>query len=175
MKRSVEQYSGETLINVKVDVEDAMRLLANLNGNKKAMRRRILSGIGTSVKQAVKKSYPALLNKRSKTLYKSVTAKIFKSGEAVKISPRAERNNILYGYALAKGSTIKAREDEYLTFKVGDKWVKRKQIRLNPVDWIEGPAKRYLSSSAYKQRINELVEKEILRAEKAAAKKAAKA
>lgn len=175
MKRSVEQYSGETLINVKVDVEDAMRLLANLNGNKKAMRRRILSGIGTSVKQAVKKSYPALLNKRSKTLYKSVTAKIFKSGEAVKISPRAERNNILYGYALAEGSTIKAREDEYLTFKVGDKWVKRKQIRLNPVDWIEGPAKRYLSSSAYKQRINELVEKEILRAEKAAAKKAAKA
>lgn len=175
MKRSVEQYSGETLINVKVDVDEAMRLLANLNGNKKAMRRRILSGIGTSVKQAVKKSYPALLNKRSKTLYKSVTAKIFKSGEAVKISPRAERNNILYGYALAEGSTIKARDAAYLTFKVGDKWIKRKQIRLKPVDWIEGPAKRYLSSSAYKQRINELVEKEILRAEKAAAKKAAKA
>ena len=174
MKRSANQYNGEAFINVKVDVDEAMSFLSHLNGNRKAMRRRILAGIGTSVKQSVKKSYPALLNKKSKTLFKSVTAKIFKSGEAVKISPRAERKNILYGYALAKGSTIKARNEDYLTFRVGDKWVKRKQIQLKSLDWIEGPAKRYLSSSAYKQRINELIEKEILRAEKAAARKASK-
>lgn len=56
-----------------------------------------------------------------KTLYKSVTAKIFKSGVAVKNSPRAEHSNILYGYSLAKGPTIKARNGEFLTFRVGDK------------------------------------------------------
>ena len=52
-RRWIGQYSGETLVNVKADVDEAMRLLENLNGNRKAMRRRILSGIGTSVKQAV--------------------------------------------------------------------------------------------------------------------------
>ena len=99
-----------------------------------------------------------------------MTAKIFKSGAAVKISPRAEHGNILYGYALAKGSTIKARSGEFLTFKVGDKWVKKHQVTLKPVDWIEAPTKRYLQSASYMQRLDELVQKEIARAEKAAMK-----
>ena len=169
-RRWIGQYSGETLVNVKSDVDEAMAMLENLHGNRKAMRRRILSGIGTSVKQAVKKSYTSLLQKRSRTLYKSITAKMFKSGAAVKISPKAERSNILYGYALAKGSTIKAKNGDFLTFKIGDKWVKRQQISLKPVDWIEAPAKRYLQSSSYRQRLDELVQKEIARAEKAALK-----
>ena len=150
-------------------------MLENLHGNRKAMRRRILSGIGTSVKQAVKKSYNSLLHKKSKTLYKSVTAKVFKSGAAVKISPRAQRNNILYGYALAKGSTIKAKDSPFLTFKVGEKWVKKQSVTLKPVDWIEAPASRFLTSMSYKQRLDELVQKEIDRAEKAARKKATNA
>ena len=150
-------------------------MLENLTGNRKSMRRRILSGIGTSVKQAVKKNYTSLLKKQSRTLYKSVTAKIFKSGAAVKISPRAQRSNILYGYALAKGSTIKAKDSEFLTFRIGDKWIRKQQVTLKPVDWIEAPAKRYLQSSSYRQRLDELVQKEIDRAEKAAQRKAANA
>ena len=166
----IGQFQGESLINVKADVDEAMTMLENLHGNRKAMRRRILSGIGTSVKQAVKKHYASLLKKQSATLYKSVTAKMFKSGAAVKVSPRAEHGNVLYGYALAKGSTIKARNGEYLTFKVGEKWVKKHQVTLKPMDWIEDPAKRYLQSSSYRQRLDELVQKEITRAEKAAMK-----
>ena len=150
-------------------------MLENLNGNRKSMRRRILSGIGPSVKQAVKKNYTSLLKKQSRTLYKSVTAKIFKTGAAVKISPRAQRSNILYGYALAKGSTIKAKDSEFLTFRIGDKWIRKQQVTLKPVDWIEAPAKRYLQSSSYRQRLDELVQKEIDRAEKAAQRKAANA
>lgn len=174
-RRWIGQYSGETLVNVKADVDEAIAMLENLHGNRKAMRRRILSGIGTTVKQAVKKSYTSLLRKRSRTLYKSISAKMFKSGAAVKISPKAERSNILYGYALAKGSTIKARNGDYLTFKVGEKWVKRQQVSLKPVDWIEAPAKRFLQSSSYRQRLDELVQKEIDRAEKAAQRKKANA
>ncbi|MBP5163773.1 MAG: hypothetical protein ILP16_12465 [Spirochaetales bacterium] len=174
-RRWIGQYQGESLINVKADVDEAMAMLENLNGNRKSMRRRILSGIGTSVKQAVKKNYTSLLKKQSRTLYKSVTAKIFKSGAAVKISPRAQRSNILYGYALAKGSTIRATNSEFLTFKIGDKWIRKQQVTLKPVDWIESPAKRYLSSSSYRQRLDQLVQKEIDRAEKAAQRKAANA
>ena len=172
-RRWIGQYQGESLINVKADVDEAMSMLDNLHGNRKSMRRRILSGIGTSVKQAVKRNYGSLLKKHSRTLYKSVTAKVFKSGAAVKISPRAEHGNILYGYALAKGSIIKAKHGEFLTFKVGDKWVKKHQITLKPLDWIEAPAKRYLSGSSYRQRLEDLVQKEIDRAEKAAQRKAA--
>ena len=174
-RRWIGQYQGESLINVKADVDEAMAMLENLNGNRKSMRRRILSGIGTSVKQAVKKNYTSLLKKQSRTLYKSVTAKIFKSGAAVKISPRAQRSNILYGYALAKGSTIKAKDSEFLTFRIGDKWIRKQQVTLKPVDWIEAPAKRYLQSSSYRQRLDELVQKEIDRADKAAQRKSTNA
>ena len=167
-RRWIGQYQGETLVNVKADVDEAMAMLSDLHGNRKAMRRRILSGIGTAVKQNVKSRYSAMLHKKSKTLYKSVTAKVFKSGAAVKISPRAEKGNILYGYALAKGSTITARNGDFLTFKVGDKWVKRHSVKLQPRDWIEAPAKRYLSSSSYRERLDQLVQREIDRAEKAA-------
>ena len=78
-RRMNGQYQGESLISVKVDVDEAMSMLENLHGNRKSMRRRILSGIGTAVKQAVKKNYNSLLNKQSRTLYKSVTTKVFKS------------------------------------------------------------------------------------------------
>lgn len=169
-RRMNGQYQGESLISVKVDVDEAMSMLENLHGNRKSMRRRILSGIGTAVKQAVKKNYNSLLNKQSRTLYKSVTAKVFKSGAAVKISPRAQKSNILYGYALAKGSTIKAKNSDFLTFRIGEKWVRKHQVSLKPVDWIEAPAMRYLQSASYKQRLDELVQKEIDRAEKAAGK-----
>jgi len=170
-RRTIGQYSGESLVNVKADVDEVIRLLENFKGNRNSMRRRILSGIGTSVKQAVKKNYTSLLHKRSKTLYKSITAKIFKSGAAIKISPTAERGNILYGYALARGPVIEAQKADFLTFKIGEKWVRKHQVHLKPVDWVEGPAKRYLSSSAYRQRLEELTQKEITRAEKAASKR----
>ena len=155
-RRWVGQYKAESLINVKADVDEAMEMLENLNANRKSMRRRILSGIGTAVKQHIKSRYSALLHKRSKTLYKSVTAKVFKSGAAVKISPRAEQNS------------------EFLTFKIGDKWIRKHSITLKPRDWIEAPAKQYLASASYRQRLDQLIQREIDRAEKAAAKKAMK-
>ena len=52
--------------------------------------------------------------------------------------------------------------------------MKKHQVSLKPVDWIEEPAKRYLQSFSYRQRLDELVQKEIMRAEKAAKRKAGK-
>ncbi|MBR6235025.1 MAG: hypothetical protein IKR01_04165, partial [Spirochaetales bacterium] len=86
----------------------------------------------------------------------------------------AEHENRLYGYALAKGSTITAKEGEFLTFKIGDKWIRRHSVTLKPRDWIEAPAKQYLASSSYRERLEQLVQKEIDRAEKAALRKAMK-
>lgn len=68
--------------------------------------------------------------------------------------------------------SMPGRKVPFLTFKVGDKWIKKHQITLKPVDWIEAPAKSYLQGSSYRQRLDELVQKEIDRAEKAAQRKA---
>ena len=56
-RRWIGQYDGETLVNVKADVDEAMAMLESLHGNRTSMRRRILSGIGPAVKQHVKICY----------------------------------------------------------------------------------------------------------------------
>ena len=158
-------------INIKTDLNEAMTLLKELDGNKDKMRKRVLSGVGTAAKNKVKKAYKSLLNKQSGTLYKSLYSKVVRSGKAVIIAPSAEKNKVRYGYVLAKGGTIKAKNGDFLTFKIGDKWIRKHQVTLPERDWVEKPVKQYLQSADYKNKLDALVQKEITRAEKAAAKK----
>ena len=69
-------------IKVKAELDECMKFLENLDGNKKSMRRRILSATGTAVKNKVKKSYRGLLNKHSGNLYKSLKSRVIKAGNA---------------------------------------------------------------------------------------------
>ena len=157
-------------ISVKTDIDEVMDFLSELDGNKDKMRRRILSSVGTAVKSHVRKSYRGFLHKNTGMLYKSLNSKVIRSGKAVIISPYAEHNKARYGYVLAKGSVIKPRNGEFLTFRIGDKWIRKKQVSIPSRDWVEGPAKQYLSSMSYRQKLDELVDKELIRAEKAAHK-----
>lgn len=159
------------MVSVKTDLDEAMHLLKELDGSQVKMRRRILSGIGTAVKNQVKKNYKSLLNKNSGSLYKSLNSKVIKSGKAVIVSPSAEKNKVRYGYVLAKGSVIKPKNKDFLTFRIGDKWIRKHQVTIPERNWVESPAKQYLSSISYRQKIDSLVDKEIQRAEKAAQKK----
>lgn len=159
------------MVSVKTDLDEAMSLLKELDGNQVKMRRRILSGIGTAVKNQVKKNYKSLLNKNTGSLYKSLNSKVIKSGKAVIVSPSAENNKVRYGYVLAKGSVIKAKNGDLLTFKIGDKWIRKHQVTIPERNWVEQPTKQYLNSISYRQKIDSLVDKEIKRAEKAAQKK----
>jgi len=159
------------MISVKADLDETMRLLKELDGNKVKMRRRVLSGIGQAVKSHVKKSYKNLLHKQSGDLYKSLNSKVIRSGKAAIVSPSASHDKVRYGYVPAKGSVIKPKNKEFLTFRIGDKWIRKHEVTMKPNDWVEGPAKQYLSGSSYKQKLDALLEKEIQRAEKAAQKK----
>lgn len=158
-------------ISIKTDLDQSMRLLDELDGNKDKMRRRLLSGVGTAVKNYVKRQYKNFLNKQSGSLYKSLNSKVVRTGKEVIISPSATSNKVRYGYVLAKGATIKPRKKKFLSFKIGDKWIRAHSVTIEARDWVEGPAKQYIDSLAYKQKIDALIEKEIKRAEKAAQKK----
>lgn len=158
-------------VSIKTDLDEAMDMLSELDGNKARMRRRILSGVGTAVKNQVRKSYKSFFRKQSGALYKSLNSKVVRDGSAVIVSPNAEKKNVRYGYVLSKGSTIVAKEHDFLTFKIGEKWVRKHSITIPARDWVTEPAKRYMASSKLKDKIEQLTQKEIDKAEKAAAKR----
>lgn len=159
------------MLNIKADLDEAMDMLSELETNKFKMRRRILSGVGTAVKNSVKKSYRSFFHKRSGTLYKSLNSRIIKNGKAAIVSPSAQNGKVRYGYVLAKGTTIEPKNGELLTFKIGDKWIRKHSVTIPEKDWVAGPAKRYMASSELKEKLDQLTQREIDRAEKASQKK----
>lgn len=157
-------------ISVKADLDDVMETLSEIDGNKEKMRRRVLSGIASAVKSKVKRSYSALLHKRSGTLYKSIQSKVSRDGRLAIVSPSATSNGVRYGYVLAKGTTIVPKKANTLTFQIDGKWIRKHSITLPERDWVEKPAKDYIDSPAYKAKLDSLVQKEIDKAEKRKAK-----
>lgn len=151
-----------TFISVETDIDEALHLLDTININSKKLTRKILSGVGSSTKNKIKKSYKSLLKKNTGNLYQSISRGIIASGKAVIIQPKARgTNQVFYGYALAKGSIIFAKNQKNLTFKIGDKWIKKQSIKLPQRDWFEAPANKYIGSEAYKQQIDRIVQKEL--------------
>lgn len=157
-------------ISVKADLDDVMRTLSEIEGNKEKMRRRVLSGIASAVKSKVKSSYRSLLHKRSGTLYKSIQSKVCRDGRMAIVSPSATANGVRYGYVLAKGTTILPKKANTLTFQIDGKWIRKHSITIPEQDWVEKPAKDYIDSPAYKAKLDSLVQKEIDKAEKRKAK-----
>lgn len=154
-------------ISIKADLDEAMKLFDGLEKESPKIRRRLLAGIGTSIKNRSKKAYRSLLKKKSGNLYKSLKRRVVKSGKAVVIDAKARaENHVFYGYALAEGSTITAKKDKYLTFQIDGKWVKKESVKLPEKDYVSAPAERYLGSAEYRQQIDKLVQKEIDKLEK---------
>jgi hypothetical protein len=161
-------------LSIETDISEPIRMLTELGGKKTTVMRHILSGVGTVAKSPVKKGYKeAGLSKRSGLLYKSIERKVLRSGKAVIVQAKARsKNNVFYGYALAKGSLITAKKGEYLTFQANSKWVKVHSVKLPERDFVSSPVKAYLQSAAFRQKLDQLVEKEVIKIEKKAKGKA---
>ena len=153
-------------ISVKADLDDVMRTLSEIDGNKEKMRKRVLSGIASAVKGKVKSSYRKYLNKRSGTLYKSIQSKICRDGRMAIVSPSATSSGVRYGYVLAKGTTIIPKKANTLTFQIDGKWIRKHSVTIPERDWVEKPARDYIDSPSYKAKLDSLVQKEIDKAEK---------
>lgn len=154
-------------ISVETDFDEAFSFLFRLNKQFPRVRRNLLAGIGQASVGRSKTAYKGLLQKRSGNLYKSIKKSVVKSGKAVVIYPRAmSDNNVRYGFPLAKGSVIQAKGDNYLTFQVNGKWVKKKQVQIGSHDFVEGPIMKYIGSQDYYNQVNRLLKKEIEKLER---------
>lgn len=151
-------------ISVEADIEGALKQLEGLGASKDKVMRRLLSGIGTAAKAQARKAYRSYgLSKGSGALYRSITRRVIKSGKAVIVEAKAqsEKNKVFYGYALAKGAVITAKDKGYLTFQKDGKWVKVRSVRLAGRDFIAAPVKRYLASPAFGTKLDQLVQREL--------------
>ena len=155
-------------ISIEADITDAVNMLISLGKNEKSTMRKVLGAVGTDAKNKARKAYRKIgLEKHSGELYKSIIRKVLKNGKEVLISAKARNaRNIFYGYALAKGSEIRARNSDYLRFEIDGKWRSVKEVKLKEHDFIVSPVKDYLASTAFKERLAKVVQKEIDRIEK---------
>lgn len=154
-------------ISVETDFEDTLNFLKGLDKEYPKIRRRMLTGIGSTAANKSKQAYRGLLQKRTGSLYRSIKRSVVKSGKAVVIYPRAKSSNgVAYGFPLAKGSTIEAKKEDYLTFQVNGRWVKKKQVKVQSHDFVEGPVMKFVDSKDYRDRMDKLLAKEIAKLEK---------
>lgn len=164
-----------TMVSVETDLKEVLGVLEEMGGSRSTMMRHLLSGIGTAAKGEVKRSYKSYgLAKGTGALYKSIQRKVFRNGKAVAVQAKARRKDgVFYGYAIAKGSTITARNGKWLTFQKDGKWVKVHSVKLPERNFVEAPVKKYLRSTEFQNKVDELMEKEIRKIEKANARKEA--
>lgn len=155
-------------ISIEADISDAISLLTAMGKKEKSVMKKILGAIGTDAKNKARKAYRKTgLEKKSGELYKSIIRKVLKNGKEVLISAKARNSkNIFYGYALAKGSTIRAKDKSALKFQIDGKWITKKEVKLKEHDFIETPVRDYLSSTAFKEKLDKVVQKEIDKIEK---------
>lgn len=155
-------------VSVETDLNEVMNLFDSLEKGQKTIRRHILAGVGTSAKNRVKKLYKSYnLEKGTGALYKSITRKVIRSGNAVIIEANARNGNqVLYGYALAKGATIRAKASEYLTFQIDGKWVKVHEVNLPENKYVTEPVNSYMKSAELKQQLDKLAQREVDKLEK---------
>ncbi len=158
-------------MSVETDLAEALGFLESLGANRHKAMRRILGGIGTAAKNQVRKAYKSHgLSKGTGALYKSITRRVIRSGKAVIVEAKASSHEtkVFYGYALAKGARITARDGGYLAFQKDGKWVRVHSVKLPERDFVAAPVKKYLSSTAFKAKLDALVQKEVERIEKEA-------
>lgn len=156
-------------ISIETEISEALQVLEDLGARKHTVMRRVLSRIGTAAKNQVKKAYKSYgLSKGTGALYKSISKKVIRSGKAVIVEAKAqsEKNQVFYGYAIAKGAKITATNGAYLTFQIDGKWKKVHSVQLPARDFVATPVKRYLASPAFGQKLDQLVDREIKRMEK---------
>lgn len=151
-----------TFLSVQSEIKEAMKTFEDLEKYSPRIQRSILAGVGSKARSVVKKNYAKHLQKRSGNLYKDIKRMVVKRGNAVVITTMARgENHVFYGHALAQGSTIRSKTSKALVFKIGDKWIRKHEVKLPQRDWFSGPIRSYIGSAEYEKQIDKLVEREI--------------
>ena len=168
-------YLGEGFIGIKADIKEAQDLLTDLGLSRKTINKAILRSVGTGGRQAVRRNYKSVLNKRTGNLYKGITSYVYKNGTQVVFTDNADSGKktskdgriARYGFMLASGYTINPKvHDKPMRFQINGKWVSKYSVTVPPKDWVEAPISRYVDSADCKDRIDTAFQKQVDKWEK---------
>lgn len=148
-------------IEMETQLDDAMELLKGIQHNEQRIRKSVLGMFGTKAKNAAKRNYTSVLHKRSGYLYKTIRKYTYTNGKAVVITAHRNEDTNRYGFVLAHGATIEAKNAPCLTFKIGDKWISKHSVRIEPKDFIERPVTRYVNSMQAETDLDTIMQKQL--------------
>ena len=158
-------------LSIETRVSEAKRMLDELGIQSKNISKQLLRYLAGRMKTYIRRGYrKSGLNKRSGDLYKSISSRLTKDGKFVIISPTARRDGkVLYGYALAKGVTIKPRlGTKALHFKstrgVEPPYRRARSVVIKKNSFIKDSATTYRDTKMYADanaKLEKLVKKAI--------------
>ena len=166
--------SDSGVINIKAEIDDAKKFFDGLNVNEKTITKQLLKTTGSGGLSRIRRGYNSVLNKRSGTLYKSLKYVIRDNNTKVVFTNTANSGKktskdgrlAYYGFMLASGYDVTAKEGRWLTFNVNGKWARVKQIHVAPRDFVEGPIDRFMESGDLDRRLDTTFQKQVERVEK---------
>lgn len=187
---------SKDFVNFDFEINQAQKLINSIEKQSYDIQRKAIATGGRYIAQQVRRSYtdffqnppqhhdksgmPGLRKGEPENLKKSIKNKAYhkpKLGQIIYSNVHAfnpynpSAPKVLYGYALAKGFTITAKNDKYLTFQVDGKWKKKKQVTVAKRPFVIEPADRAAHSQEIVKRMEGTVTKELEKLEKKYANK----
>ena len=133
------------------------------------MQKNLLRGVGLGARQAVKKNYDQYMQRRTGTLYRSVTSKVTRSGKSVIITNNATSSKASsadgrlarYGFMLAYGYQLEAKTSRGLTFNINGQWITKHSVKVQPRDWVEPSVEKYVGSAECDKRLDKAFQNQV--------------
>jgi len=149
------------MISVEADIQPVLKALQEIGLSQKAITRKVLTALGRTGKKLVSSEVRSKTKNGTGSLVKSFGYSVSKKNFLI-FQPRGKQN-LIKSYVLMNGITIKPKNGEYLTFKIKEKWVKKRSITIQPRGWFYESLDRYMSSGASKKVFEDVLSKEINR------------
>lgn len=121
----------------------------------KDMAKKVLSTLSRGVKSAIQGNIYTKLKRRTGKSKQNVYAVNKRDFSYVIMRPFAKY------FVLEHGGKILPKKKKYLTFKVGGKWVKVKEVNIQPHNFFHPASKRYFDGKANAD-LEKLIEKQIM-------------
>lgn len=169
------------VISIQGELQNCYRLLDGIAHNNKTVRKYIMRAASTGARQFIKRNYKSVLNKRTGTLYKSITSYVDRNGYKIIFTNNATSNKptskdgrlARYGFMLAHGYTIEPKPgNKVLTFNINGKWKRAHSVTVRERDFIAEPVERYFNSFEDDARMEKAAQKQVDYWEKRAAAEA---
>lgn len=151
------------MISIRTEYEDLKKKLDEIQDPKtiqKLSKKMFQAALRGGVK-AAKKSLSITASKKSGSLYRSIKGRLSRKDKAVGIIGPSGSFNFMKAYTLEQGITRKAKDSEYMSFKVNGRWVRKKTVNQYPRPWFERSVGKYLESNQLVSDMDKQLERDL--------------